>query len=631
MCTLPQLIVKNSFLGLIFCVLASYLTLFFASNYLESKNQAYKKVLTSLATQVMVNGEKDHIGEVLQSSGQFNKLYISTFSGKNIYHYTNSTDQFILPLLSNQTVRFSIKKIDLTIMYQLDLSHESSILSQYLIGLVVVVTLFIILACWLAIKKYQLFFKRINNQIKNDLSHINILNGNRDNDKSTAALDIPELTSGIEEIKQLLFEQAKHSEILEKQAHIDPLTQLNNRGQFVEYYEQQLNTESSVKFGVLIIIRCSELQTINQMRGYNEGDVYISDIANLLKENLRLYPTAKLFRLNSSNFSCILPNIKLSEAEELAQSLMVKFNDYQETAEIDSVANTGLVYFDKTKTLGELLSITDTAISIAQTQSVNAWYSQKDSDILGNSGLNYGNQNWRQEINAVIENKRISLLLQPIHPSNRNNKMYSEVLARFFNSNDDMLPTTSFVAMAEKLGRIVDIDKLVIESTIKEISDKNMLDQSFGINLSARSVKDEQFFIWLERLLLRDPSIASRLIFEITENGLQQNLKNSQYFIAMLHRVGSRVTVEHFGIALTSFKFFRDLKPDFIKMDSIYTRDIDEDKNNQYFLRLMVDLAHRLNINVLSESVERQEEKNTLNKLFVDGCQGFYIGKPMPL
>jgi EAL domain-containing protein (putative c-di-GMP-specific phosphodiesterase class I) len=66
-------------------------------------------------------------------------------------------------------------------------------------------------------------------------------------------------------------------------------------------------------------------------------------------------------------------------------------------------------------------------------------------------------------------------------------------------------------------------------------------------------------------------------------------------------------------------------------MDSSYTRDIDDDKNNQYFLRLMVDLAHRLSINVLAESVESQEEKHTLEKLFIDGCQGYYVGKPSPL
>ena len=194
-----------------------------------------------------------------------------------------------------------------------------------------------------------------------------------------------------------------------------------------------------------------------------------------------------------------------------------------------------------------------------------------------------------------------------------------------------MLPTVSFIAMAEKLDKIVAIDRLIISSAIEEITNKNLQDQSFGLNISARSLNDEHFLIWLERRLLRESSVAPRLVFEITEHGLQQNIKTSKRFIDMIHRVGSRVTVERFGVALTSFKFFRDLKPDFIKMDSMYTRDIDEDKNNQYFLRLMVDLAHRLGINVLAESVESQEEKHTLSKLFIDGCQGYYIGKPTSL
>jgi EAL domain-containing protein (putative c-di-GMP-specific phosphodiesterase class I) len=137
--------------------------------------------------------------------------------------------------------------------------------------------------------------------------------------------------------------------------------------------------------------------------------------------------------------------------------------------------------------------------------------------------------------------------------------------------------------------------------------------------------------IWLERKLLREPAATPRLVFEISELGLQQNIKTAKRLVDMLHRLGSRVTVERFGVGLTSFKFFRDLTPDYIKMDSSYTRDIDDDKNNQYFLRLMVDLAHRLGISVLAESVESQEEKHTLEKLFIDGCQGYYVGKPAQL
>jgi EAL domain-containing protein (putative c-di-GMP-specific phosphodiesterase class I) len=209
--------------------------------------------------------------------------------------------------------------------------------------------------------------------------------------------------------------------------------------------------------------------------------------------------------------------------------------------------------------------------------------------------------------------------------------VYGEILARFINSNGDMLPTATFFAMAEKLDKIVEVDRLIIDTAIEEITSKNMLESSYGINISPRSINDEHFIIWLERKLLRESFAAPRLVFEVSEFGLQQNIKTAKRVVDMLHRVGSRVTVERFGVGLTSFKFFRDLTPDFIKMDSSYTRDIDDDKNNQYFLRLMVDLAHRLSINVLAESVESQDEKHTLEKLFIDGCQGYYVGKPSPL
>ena len=182
--------------------------------------------------------------------------------------------------------------------------------------------------------------------------------------------------------------------------------------------------------------------------------------------------------------------------------------------------------------------------------------------------------------------------------------------------------------MSEKLGQISHVDRLIIESAIDSIKNKNLSEQFFGINITAHSAHDEQFVIWLERLLLKNNNVAAKLIFEISEFGLQQNIKASKRFIDMTHRVGSRVTVERFGVGLTSFKFFRDLKPDFIKMDASYTRGLEEDKNNQYFMRLIVDLAHRIGVTVLAEGVETQEEKHIIEQLCLDGAQGYYIDKP---
>lgn len=627
MYTFSQLVVRNILIGLIFNLLAAFFILFNLHSFYQEDTTKHQKVLSFASAQFLQDQNKQSLGLLLRDMADYTKLDINSYSGISEYSFQKASGDINLPFLFPELKQYSNKELDIVVKFQLDYS-ASLALTLNLIGLLFVLSnIFIVVASFISNAKNKIFFQTLSLQIRNDLSSINTNSAN-----INQMLDIPELKEGISEIKDIIDAQKKNSTELEKEAYIDPLTQLSNRGRFVQFFENEIiEKETPIKFGVLIITRCSELQTINQIHGYREGDNYIANIAEIYKKLLVNMTSAKLYRLNSSSFACILPNMQLKQAEAFAQDLSTKLNEYQQAAELDSVAYSGLVYFDKSKPLGELLALADTGISVAQTKHINAWYSQTDTDVLQNNSINYGNQNWRQEIDSVVENQRISLLLQPIHPNGANSRVYGEVLARFLNTNEEMLPTASFIAMAEKLGKIVAVDRLIIETTISQITQKNMTDQSFGINLSSRSINDEQFLIWLERRLLRDASIASRLIFEITENGLQQNIKTSKRFIDMIHRVGSRVTVERFGVGLTSFKFFRDLKPDFIKMDSTYTRDIDEDKNNQYFLRLMVDLAHRLSISVLAESVESQEEKHTLSKLFIDGCQGFYVGKPSPL
>jgi len=637
MYTFPQLLLRNALLALIFLLSISVVSFYMLSSLLEEK--AHHHANTIQLYTAFVDATDDElqnattVAKSLQQISNYNRLTLYNYAGKKLFHYEDKNIGYIASFISPDVKKLTTSKPALKIEYQLNFSAESVLVFTVIQFSAFSSLLLVIFAAAISTKRYKAVFKLFSQQIKNDFALIN----QTDTAKTAAlgkdidALEIPELKQGISDIKALIARHIESASTLEQEAYIDHLTKLDNRGRFVQFYENQVTQESPVKFGVLIITRCSELQTINQIHGYKEGDNYILHVAKLMKKAITAYPDSKIFRLNSSDFACILPNIALKNAESLTQEFTALFNEYQHSSDLDSVAYSGLVAFDKSKPLGELLALADTGVSIAQTQSSNSWYSQKDTDILQQNSSNYGNQNWRQEIDSVVENQRVTLLLQPILPSGRNNKVYGEVLARFLNSSDEMLPTASFVAMAEKLDKIIAVDKLIIETTIKEIINKNMFEHSFGINISSRSISNEHFMIWLERKLLREPKVATRLVFEITEYGLQQNIKTSKRLIEMLHRVGSKVTVERFGVGLTSFKFFRDLTPDYIKMDSSYTRDIDDDKNNQYFLRLMVDLAHRLSINVLAEGVESQEEKHTLEKLFIDGCQGFYIGKPRPM
>ncbi|GAA6172847.1 GGDEF domain-containing protein [Colwellia sp. KU-HH00111] len=637
MYTFPQLLLRHALLATIFIMSISAASLYSLSLVLEDKAAAHANTLPLLTNIAEYTGDElaytRKIGDALQQATNYQRLTITNYAGKTLFNFKQNDPGISIPFITPEPKKITLSSPALKIEYQLNYAVESGLVFTMIQATVVLSLLLVILSATLSTKRYKNVFKLFGQQIKSDFSLIKLNESDKKSSDNSAVntLDIPELKQGISDIKTFIEQQINKASSLEQEAYVDHLTQLDNRGRFVQFYESQVIQDSPVKFGVLIITRCSELQTINQIHGYKEGDNYILQVAQLMKKAVTAYPDGKLFRLNSSDFACILPNIALKKAESLTQEFTALFNEYQHSSDLDSVAYSGLVAFDKSKPLGELLALADTGVSIAQTQSSNSWYAQKDTDLLQQNSSNYGNQNWRQEIDSVVENQRVTLLLQPIIPSGRNNKVYGEVLARFLNSNDEMLPTASFIAMAEKLDKIIAVDKLIIETTIKAIINKNMFDHRFGVNISSRSISNEHFMIWLERQLLREPKVATRLVFEITEYGLQQNIKTSKRLIEMLHRVGSKVTVERFGVGLTSFKFFRDLTPDYIKMDSSYTRDIDDDKNNQYFLRLMVDLAHRLSINVLAESVESQEEKHTLEKLFIDGCQGFYIGKPQPI
>ncbi|MDP5192091.1 GGDEF domain-containing protein, partial [Rheinheimera baltica] len=188
-------------------------------------------------------------------------------------------------------------------------------------------------------------------------------------------------------------EMASNAHQIAEEAYKDPVTELPNRNRFVQFYEETIRQSETNDFGIFAITRCTELQTLNQTRGFQEGDNYVKEVADLVKKLCGTYTGHKVYRLNSSDFGILLPRVTPKEAENFALQLQSRFNEYQKTAELDSVAYTGLVSYESGKALGELLAIADTSISLAQTKQPNAWHLQKESAGLEMSSSGYGNQN----------------------------------------------------------------------------------------------------------------------------------------------------------------------------------------------------------------------------------------------
>lgn len=632
-------IVSGIFIGLIL-VIAS---LIMVSDLIENQQIDNTKLVQLLADNNIADDPK-LLSQQIKEGVAVDYLTIRDKDGNQLYSYTRPDNQraFLATVLESVDLYTKPRTVSAnggTLIIEFHSNYRkllspflNTVIAAFLLPIVIIIVSFMLFKSYIK-ATFVKASESIANLIRQFIKTKSI-------DASQAFKHFPiQFSSTITAIKQLskfvnstLSEYEKSATELKSEAFKDSLTDLPNRTKFVEFFETEVtNSDKANPFGVLALLRATELQHINQSKGYQEGDKYIKGLSEILSKVGDTYNGAKIYRLNGSDFGIVIPNITAKEADSMAQTVHSRLNEFMRTSELPAIGSMGIVTYSKEKPLGELLASADTAISLAQTKHVNAWHIHKDSNLTQSATSAFGNQNWRQIIDEVIAKDNVTLLFQPIHAANRGSKAYTEVYSRFKSDDGQVLPTASFLAMAEKLNRVVDIDRLIIEKVFAIIKSKSMADKFFGINLTPASVHNEQFMIWLERRLLKEANIATKLIFEISEFGLQQNVNSSRRFIDMIHRAGSRVTVEKFGVGITSFKFFQELKPDFIKLDGSYTRDIEDEKNNQYFIRMIVDLSHRIGVNVLAECVETQEEKHVLEKLFVDGCQGYYIGKPGPL
>ncbi len=641
------------FKKLIFIQLISWLLLasaggYFVASAFDSAASSAQKKAQNVVSNYINNHTIDEISpqriqQALADGTTFSSFILRDYEGKELVNIQSPTPlpsfaAFIEQNFDSIRPQFAVNKAsDIKVEFMINAHNLGTLLQQALFIVILISGLMAIIP----VIFMKAMLKRLNRNISMTVAEIVdvYINQNQVSNGLEASIDntkIKKLAADLVPSFNRLshFLQSKHEDIqnaahsIKQEAYKDIVTDLGNRNMFVEYYEKHIESSEKSTFGSLAMVRCSELQSINQTRGYQKGDEYVKAVADIIKHISGTYTGSKVFRLNSSDFAVVLPNIPLKESERFGDNLQSRFTQYQQNQELSSVANTGIVGYEKGKPLGELLSVVDNAMSMAQSKQANAWHVQRDTDLINNVSAGFGNQNWRKVINEVIEAERVYLVMQSIMPIGKSVKAYAEIQVRFKTEENQVLPTASFLAMAEKLDMAIEIDRLIIDTSLAKIKSRNFSEKYFGINVTASSAHNDQFVIWLERRLLKDTNIASKLVFEVSEFGLQQNIKASKRFIDMVHRVGARITVERFGVGLTSFKFFRDLKPDFIKMDASYTRGLEEDKNNQYFMRLMVDLAHRIGVSVFAEGVESQEEKHIVETLCLDGVQGYYIEKP---
>lgn len=230
------------------------------------------------------------------------------------------------------------------------------------------------------------------------------------------------------------------------------------------------------------------------------------------------------------------------------------------------------------------------------------------------------------EVAAALNENRLVFAYQPIVSAASRVPVHHECLLRLVRSDGTVLQAGQFIPAAEQLGLVRQVDRRALEMAVAEL--QAFPDISLAVNVSGTIASDR---CWLESFahyVRMNRHVAPRLVIELTETAALNDFEEGTRFISNVREMGCKVAIDDFGAGFTSFRNLKMLRVDIVKIDGAFIRGLAASRENQIFVRTLVELAKHFRLETVAEWVGSQEEVELLESLGVDYFQGFHCGEP---
>lgn len=206
-----------------------------------------------------------------------------------------------------------------------------------------------------------------------------------------------------------------------------------------------------------------------------------------------------------------------------------------------------------------------------------------------------------------------------------------EVLARWWNKDRGIIPPRLFLPLVEEEGMLDQLTREIYRLAIEQISqwEKFGMRISVAINLSISSFRDQSFSRFLIETAARKNIDCARLIFEVAESQTSAVTPQCLEALLSLRLKGFRLSIDDFGTGNSSFAHVKDIPFTELKIDREFVTSAATDPGSHSILEESINLARRLNMEVVAEGVETREEWDLVERLGCDFVQGYYCAKPL--
>ena len=109
------------------------------------------------------------------------------------------------------------------------------------------------------------------------------------------------------------------------------------------------------------------------------------------------------------------------------------------------------------------------------------------------------------------------------------------------------------------------------------------------------------------------------------------DLERTVEVLTGLRRIGVPIALDDFGAGRSSLVHLQELRIDELKIDRSFVMRLTGDERSAAITHSIVDLGHRLGLNVVAEGVQSEEAWTRLAEWGCDEVQGHLLGRPMTI
>jgi len=373
------------------------------------------------------------------------------------------------------------------------------------------------------------------------------------------------------------------------------------------------------------LIGLDNMVGVNHAFGYDVADEVLAGVGRRIRD--RLLDGEAIGRVASSKFGVILHSRSPAESGTRLRAIQSAIRDEFIVTGSGPVAVTvsvGLVDLPaQARTTQDALAAAEDALTVAKQTAPGGFALHEPDDTEAENRR--ANIVMAEELSAALREDRICLAFQPVVSSADTGEiLFYECLARMVDRAGEVIAAAEFMPVAEQLGFVRLIDQRVLELAFAVlVSDETL---RLSVNLSPLTMNDVGWERSFVRLTGAHPAAANRLIIEITESYAIHDTGRALERLKEFTDRGCAIALDDFGAGYTSFKYFKTLNLNMVKIDGSYIRGVVDSPDNQLFVRSLTQLARHYGMSVVAEMVENDEAAALLRDMGVDSLQGNFFG-----